>query len=76
MAIHSNQSRRHMGPKKNPPSVNRGLKQMAVPVKKTGAIKTLASVAVACVDVARALAGIYLFALYRQTVDKITRRPN
>ncbi|MBI2519956.1 MAG: hypothetical protein HYV97_06055 [Bdellovibrio sp.] len=72
MSINSTESRRHMTPKTFPLSANRGLHPVIAPLEKNGTLKTVASVAFACVDVARALGGIYLFALYRQTVGRIT----
>ncbi len=72
MAINSNESRRHMTLKSAPLPVKRGLNQVMAPIKKTSTLKNVASVAGAVVDVTRALGGIYLFALYQQTVERIT----
>ncbi|MBI2519277.1 MAG: hypothetical protein HYV97_02620 [Bdellovibrio sp.] len=44
------------------------------PLKKGSNIKMVASMTIACMDVARALGGIYLYALYRQTVGRIINR--
>lgn len=44
------------------------------PLKKTSSIVMVASTAVAIVDLVRALAGIYTYALYRHTVDRLSKR--
>ena len=58
-------------------SINRmasGRDLVLAPLKKPGTIRMVASMAVACVDVARALGGIYLYALYQHTVGRITNK--
>lgn len=69
--MNSTDSHHHSAP------INRmgpGRDLVIAPLKKPGTVKMVASMAVACVDVARALGGIYLYALYQHTVGRITNK--
>lgn len=78
MTIDLSDSRHHMTSKKGPLPVNHldRIKHHRhaplAPLEKAGALKMVAIVAVACADVALAIGGIYLYGLYRQTVDRFT----